>query len=150
MILTSAYGDGVSLALPMLGSPCSYFLIPGLMKRFMDGVLIAEKAFKYAKYSTDFLWFFEPFYSTIMFGVINGLKFSRVGRVILDFNNISYDSNLSLFKLGFLRGAIVGFCYMLVGYLLLEMRALNETGHLAVPFPQLYDGYDGDLLLGLM
>lgn len=143
VILTSAYGDGLSISMAIGGSPCSSFLAYAMNKSYRfyrDGILTAEETFGFAQFETDFFYLSEPFFSSFVFGIFGGLL-SRLGGIILR------DADFLDFIEGFIGGAILGFWYVILAYAILEITAYRDTGHWILPFPQLYDGYEGALIL---
>lgn len=143
VILTSAYGDGITFATP-IGSVCSYYLATALNKSFIlysiDKILTAEEVFRFAKFVTYYFFLELPFLMGITYGLV-GIIMATLGGIILkDFNFIDIIE-------GFIGGFVFGFWMTIIFYIIQEIDAYYSTGHWAIPFPQLYDGYDGKLRL---
>lgn len=141
VILTSAYGDGLSLAIFGIGSICSLYLSSAVSEvSFMflnDDVLTAEEIFQFAKIETTLFYSLVPIIYGCYTGLFAGLC-SRWGGILRILNPLDF------FK-GFIRGFIIGFLFWVCVYLVVEYRAYTETGHWVIPIPQLYDGYKGIL-----
>ena len=122
VILTSAYGDGLSLCMRWVGSPCSIAVALALKNGIdssEDGICSAEEIFLFSRYSVNFFWLIGfPLFWAILEGILTG-------------------------PIGF----IYGFTATYLAYLILEIKAILEKGHWILPFPQIYDGFEGDLPL---
>lgn len=145
IILTSAYGDGLSLCWPNVGSPTSFYLGDATNKSFpffADGMLTVEEVFRFAQFETYFTYVFIPAYLSFVWGIFVGLQ-TVIGSIILG----DMDLNLDFLK-GFIGGLLFAFEFSILVIMLFELVAYDATGHLAIPLPQLYDSYPGTLPLG--
>lgn len=143
VILTSAYGDGLSWAAGGMGSPCTFYVSSALNRSSYvakDGICSAEEVFRFSQIYTDFYYCLLPFYGAIFFGWIGGLS-SMMGAILFHSNPF-----LSFWK-GAIGGFILGFSYISIIILFLEIDAYTKTKHWVLPFPQIYDGYEGDLVI---
>jgi hypothetical protein len=144
IILTSAYGNGLAISLLGVGTPCTYFLTAAINKSLpyfaLDELLTVEEAFRFAQLET--ILFFSPIFWSFASGIGGGLR-TLIGGLLMR----NSDGLLDFVK-GFVGGLLFGFAIVVSLYVILEIEAYNETGHLLIPLPQLYDGYPGSLPLG--
>lgn len=142
VILTSAYGDGLAIA-----SILPNFLTMALAIPFppfvVDGTLSAEEIFRYVQVETILLFSAFPIEYGCTIGTIAGLSVTLGGLLTLSYRPLD-------FLKGFIGGFIVGFLLTLISFLLIEYIAYKEIGYLVLPFPQVYDGYEGELPLAVM